>query len=745
MGKYLKSSQVKVFPSAFRGKDADDKQYDPGSFLTLEKNYADVTNKVTNRIKNYTYFNNDEINIIIGGYYFIVSDYHNITNQFEGSNNAIIYATISTGTLALPNSDETTKVLSPDGGTAGEIIDRGDSEQEFKALIFATDISASDQNRLPLFSWNGSSWTPIEESTLNISANQVKDESSHKPISQYLSTSTVSATSVFASTIRHAGSMTLSSPSINVSANNINVSNVSIFGNIDVVGYQTTFSGVYAGISTSTVNVYAGNSINVSATSGNYAFSHNLDVVASSGLTVAAINGPLSFNSPNNSITMNTPKVYAKDIYPSTASGPAYNIGASVSTSRFKSAYFAYTDTYSIYASSVTANHISTFSILTSIIYFMDSAYINFGSGNIYAYGPNGIDISSPNNVMHGRTTIKDGNYISINNVSSIYTTGVSSINLTATSSASFYGKDVYVSASNNLSLYATKSASFYGKDIYLSASNNLSLYAGSNLSIVASGNVSLSAVGKTISLYASSIQFTGSCTFNSSIKFTGSCAFTSNVSISANDITLSGTNITLSAYASKTKLTRDSVGSSNRLIYLNNGVPTAGLEFKQGTLIIDKSIPTPPEYDFGEDIGCHIGTNGQIITEMTGWEAVGAVAGSGVGETKFHITYTLIGNVLKLSIINWSNHVFGTNMVVRFKWDYLAQECVGRRFNTTKRDYTTCVATPRVNHTFNAAEYPEKLFTAETYRDDTYLYVWLPNGSECEGVCIDVTFCVTN
>ena len=129
----------------------------------------------------------------------------------------------------------------------------------------------------------------------------------------------------------------------------------------------------------------------------------------------------------------------------------------------------------------------------------------------------------------------------------------------------------------------------------------------------------------------------------------------------------------------------------------------------------------------------------------MTGWKGVWEEAGSGSGETKFHITYTLIGNVLRLSIINWSNHVFGTNMVVRFKWNYLAQECVGRTFNTYRRDYTTCVATPRVNHTSNVAEYPEKLFTAETYRDDTYLYVWLPRGSECEGVCIDVTFCVNN
>ena len=37
--KYLDSDKVKVFPSAFRGKNASDKQFDPGSFLTLEKKH----------------------------------------------------------------------------------------------------------------------------------------------------------------------------------------------------------------------------------------------------------------------------------------------------------------------------------------------------------------------------------------------------------------------------------------------------------------------------------------------------------------------------------------------------------------------------------------------------------------------------------------------------------------------------------------------------------------------------------
>ena len=49
MAFYLTSQKVKVFPSAYRGKNSEDKVYDPESRLNSEKNLTGLVNRLSSR------------------------------------------------------------------------------------------------------------------------------------------------------------------------------------------------------------------------------------------------------------------------------------------------------------------------------------------------------------------------------------------------------------------------------------------------------------------------------------------------------------------------------------------------------------------------------------------------------------------------------------------------------------------------------------------------------------------------
>ena len=64
--KYLDSSKVKVFPSAFRGNGID-----PESFLLSEGNLTNISNKVNFKHECYAYIEDDGyLAICLGGYLF---------------------------------------------------------------------------------------------------------------------------------------------------------------------------------------------------------------------------------------------------------------------------------------------------------------------------------------------------------------------------------------------------------------------------------------------------------------------------------------------------------------------------------------------------------------------------------------------------------------------------------------------------------------------------------------------------
>ena len=192
--KYLSSRDVKVFPTAFRGKDASG-AIDPGAFLTTEENLVNLTNKVTYLCKSYYYAEDgggDSImHIIINGYHFIVSA-EKITELFPNpSLNDNIYASIFIDDLATTYDDVDVKTLSPFGGDAGDILDREETvgSKTFKGLKFS-NTSSSDS--LLLFTYKsgseGNYWSYVDTSMVNISTRQICNGNDSYPITSAFNT-----------------------------------------------------------------------------------------------------------------------------------------------------------------------------------------------------------------------------------------------------------------------------------------------------------------------------------------------------------------------------------------------------------------------------------------------------------------------------------------------------------------------------------------------------------------------------
>ena len=175
MAKFLSSDKVKVFPTAFRGKDANDKAIDPNAFLTTEENIVNITNKVLYRGKNYFFADGNTIHLILGGYYFVFSK-ADVTSQFTSSIGSVIYAGINVDNLTTSYESYQAKTLTPNGGSAGDVLDvtTGDA-QEFKGLSFVTGDDATEFTyKLALFEY-ASAWLNVTSSMLNISTEQIRD------------------------------------------------------------------------------------------------------------------------------------------------------------------------------------------------------------------------------------------------------------------------------------------------------------------------------------------------------------------------------------------------------------------------------------------------------------------------------------------------------------------------------------------------------------------------------------------
>ena len=179
MAKFLSSDKIKVFPTAFRGKDANDKVIDPNAFLTTEENIVNIANKVLYKGKNYFFSDGNIIHLILGGYYFVFNK-NDILEQFtSGESDSVIWAGIIVNDLSQSYESYTTKTLTPNGGSVGEVLDVvSGSLQEFKGLSFVLNTDSAIEGftyKLPLFKFTSSGWTIIEGSMLNLSTKQIAD------------------------------------------------------------------------------------------------------------------------------------------------------------------------------------------------------------------------------------------------------------------------------------------------------------------------------------------------------------------------------------------------------------------------------------------------------------------------------------------------------------------------------------------------------------------------------------------
>jgi len=199
--KYLNSSKVKIFPTAFRGKDANGHVIDPQAFMTTEENLVNITNKVTHNHKNYFYeeqYNDNTVaHIILDGYYFTASK-SDITALFTSpSNNDIIYACIDEKPMQTSYEDVSVQTLSPHEGSAGDILDvtETNSAQEFKGLAFTKNTTSGFNIYLELYKYdsNDNVWKEIPTSMVNISATQIGNGTGSTPITQEFSTSNLAA------------------------------------------------------------------------------------------------------------------------------------------------------------------------------------------------------------------------------------------------------------------------------------------------------------------------------------------------------------------------------------------------------------------------------------------------------------------------------------------------------------------------------------------------------------------------
>ena len=181
--KCLNSSLVRVFPSAFRGNNID-----PESFLMDERNITKISRK-TSSYDNYAYYNDDnDIELCLGGYLFVVAQ-SDVINAIDNASATTIYVGIKLKELS-----------STLGATIPTLVDINensllDDEGKFKGLNLSTslsDLSSCDFKMLLLSRpGSGDTFTIDKSSTLRVSFDDVgikydTDDESCWKLSDYL-------------------------------------------------------------------------------------------------------------------------------------------------------------------------------------------------------------------------------------------------------------------------------------------------------------------------------------------------------------------------------------------------------------------------------------------------------------------------------------------------------------------------------------------------------------------------------
>lgn len=193
---YLNSKNIKLFPSAYRGKNGT-KLFNPESRLFSEKNVTGINNGITDT-NSYVVgtSSNDDIALagsvlyfVLAGYRFEVTITSDLLTSFATDSNTNVYAYIA---LKKKNSTEDTDNITFDGLSivdwditgypTGEPLDLLNDEAtpyyNFKGLLLSssaslTNTGADAVKKLLILTKSGSNWIVPTASKLRISTNSI--------------------------------------------------------------------------------------------------------------------------------------------------------------------------------------------------------------------------------------------------------------------------------------------------------------------------------------------------------------------------------------------------------------------------------------------------------------------------------------------------------------------------------------------------------------------------------------------
>lgn len=188
---YLKSSEIKMFPSALRGTDLTESTSENNNSTTLinpearlnsETNLTNIANGITISGSYVISYTNNILKFCIHGYYFEIS---NVSSYLSSTwYNHKVYANIYINNLSSSNTYDLNSLSSFDGSTNLDKVDNGTNI--FTGLYISLDSSYSSSKTsyyLQLFDESGK--VP-KESLLKVETKNVAIENSTTPISEVI-------------------------------------------------------------------------------------------------------------------------------------------------------------------------------------------------------------------------------------------------------------------------------------------------------------------------------------------------------------------------------------------------------------------------------------------------------------------------------------------------------------------------------------------------------------------------------
>lgn len=193
---YIKSSDIRIYPSGFRGVNSNGKVFDPEAYLNTEANLTGFIRKLSSTLANGdgsfvikyspqgTGASIKEMEIVVFGYWFDF-DLMKIPTFDEGSD---LYACIKLRSSSIPATDDVPEYsvynLSP-YETTGNIDQLAGDEYRFLGMYFSTS-EPTDSTVHYLKIWEGAEKGVPASSMLRFKSNHIED-SSGKSISDSLS------------------------------------------------------------------------------------------------------------------------------------------------------------------------------------------------------------------------------------------------------------------------------------------------------------------------------------------------------------------------------------------------------------------------------------------------------------------------------------------------------------------------------------------------------------------------------